>query len=442
MLRYLLVCFLGLLTATPAVGQETGLAGAPRLSGRFSLSEAVELALENHLSVSIGRAELRAQQARADEAGAAFGPDIALGTYLSTGDRAMIVSGAPGVEPGFWTGLPPGGLSMNLSMMLPLYTGGRLRARLGQAAAGQRAALARTALILRQTAREVRRAYHGLLRNYTREETARSELAFQQELLRLSRLKLQVGKVAPYVVRRMEAEGAAAEQRLNSTRSEVELSMVALRTAMGVSVDSQIEVDFPEAEPGPDQSLEESVQVALSERPDLAIARYAVDSADARVAEALSDYSPQLAAYAMAEGMRSRLTGPAALEGGYQVGLVLSWSLFDGGERDARLREAEAMLEVERLALRKMEYDVAAEVAAARIQLQVARRNEELAGVELTAAREELRIARLRFELGRSLFLEVLDAIATLSRARNNKSQATHARGLAEAEFLYAIGRY
>ncbi|MEW6277175.1 MAG: TolC family protein [Candidatus Eremiobacterota bacterium] len=440
--RVVLLGLLCLLLSVPALCQETGPGGAPRLRGRLTLQEAVQYSLEHHLSVTVSQAELRAMQARTAEAEAAFRPKISVGTYLNAGDTHMIVSGAPGVEPGFWTTLPAGGLSLNLSLMLPLYTGGRLQARLAQAEANERAGLARTSLTLLETARSTRQAYHGLLEARSMEETARWELVQQEEVLRLARQELEVGRLAPYVIRRMEAETAGARQRLNSSSADAEVAAVALRTTLGVSVDSPVELDEPAHESLPEGGLEECVRLALAERPDLAVARFALEAADQRLAEVLSEYSPQLAFYTMAEGIRPQLTGPAPFEGGYQVGLVLSWPLYDGGERDARQDEANAMLEARSAEVRRMEYAVAAEVANARTRLAVARVNEELAAAEVVAATEELRIARLRFELGRGIYLEVLDALAAAARARNNLSQARHGRGLAEAEFLYSVGRY
>jgi outer membrane protein TolC len=144
----------------------------------------------------------------------------------------------------------------------------------------------------------------------------------------------------------------------------------------------------------------------------------------------------------MAEAKQPQLAGPQPFDGGYQVGLLLSWPLYDGGERDARKDEAEAMREARSFELRQMELDVAAEIGRERARWAAARANEDLAVAEVRAAEEELRIARMRFELGRGIFLETLDALATLRRARSNKIEAAYRRGLAESDFLYATGRF
>lgn len=428
---------LGLLLILPAFAQE-----GPRPEGELTLDQAVRYSLEHHLSVAVSQAETRAAKARTAEAEAAFRPKLSLGIYLNAGDTDMIVSGVPGVEPGFWTNLPGGGLSTNLSFMLPLYTGGRLQARLAQAEVGERSAVARLALTLRQKARDVRKAYYELLQANARLDAAGAELAQQDELVRITREKKAVGREAPYVVLRIEAEAAAARQKLNDARAESDMAAITLRNTMGMPPDAALQVVAPGPAPLPNGNLDELVQQALAERPDVVVARYAVESADKRVAEVLSEYAPQLALYAMAEAKQPELAGPQPFDGGYQVGLVFSWPLYDGGERSARREEAEAMLDARQLELRQMELDVAAEVGKERVRWTAAAANEDLAAAEVVAAEEELRIARLRYDLGRGLFLEVLDALATLRRARSNQIEATYRRGLAESEFLYATGRY
>ncbi len=438
MLQRALLGVLGLLLVLPAFGQPE----RPKLEGELTLEQAVQYSLANHLAVAVGQAETRAAKARTAEAEAAFRPKISLGIYLNAGDTDMIVSGVPGVEPGFWTNMPGGGLSTNLSLMLPLYTGGRLQARLAQAEAGERTALARLALTMRQKARDVRKGFFEMLQARSELDAAAWELAQQEELLRISRERQTVGRVAPYVVLRVEAEVASARQKVNESDAALVMATINLKNAMGVAPGSDFTLSAPLPAPLPEGELEAIITTALAERPDLAVARYAVEAADKRVAEVLSEYAPQLALYAMAEAKQPELAGPTPFDGGYQVGLVFSWPLYDGGERDARSDEAEAMRDARQLELRQLEYDVAAEVERERARWKAALANETLAGTEVAAAEEELRIARLRFELGRGIHLEVLDALATLRRVRNNQIQAAYRRGLAESDFLYATGRY
>jgi outer membrane protein len=308
-------------------------AQAPRLEGPLSLQNSLEFALAHHPTLSVLQSESLAAQARVQEAQGAFWPKLAAGLYLNAGNTPMIVSAAPTVEPPFLTRLPGGAGSLNLSLMLPLYTGGRLQARLAQAQAEERAQLARTALAIQEVSRDTRRAYYEALQAQARLEASRWKLAQQEELLRLTIEKVRIGSLAGYIQRRIEAELAAATQEQNSAKAEQSNALVTLSLALGAAVDSDFQLSVPAQIEMPQETVQANLQQALQDRPDLVVARILVESSDQRLYQALSAYSPQLAAYAMAEGMRQPALGNGATEGGYQVGLVLSWPLFDR-ERD------------------------------------------------------------------------------------------------------------
>lgn len=414
--------------------------GPVPIEGRLNLTESVHFALTHHPALEAAQSEWLAAQARVSESEAAFWPKLGAGLYANAGNTAMIVTGAPTAEPAFWSALPAGGLSANLSLMLPLYTGGRLQARLGQARAEERAQLARTALTLREVARDARKAYYDALQAHSRLDTAGWKVVQQDELLRLTRHRVEVGSLALYVQRRVEAEVAAARQELNTAAAEESNAIVSLSVALGGAPDSHYQLAPPPPAQTPLQTPQQDVQLGLQDRPDLIVARHLIESSDQRLQQTLAAYSPQLAAYAMAEAMRQPALGPRPFEGGYQVGMVLSWPIFDG-ERDARSQEAEAMLSARQQEVRRLEQVVAGEVLRSRTRLEAAISNEILAATEVKAAEEELRIAKLRYQLGRGLYLEVLDAITVRLRAWQNVTSSLRERGAAEADFFYAVGR-
>lgn len=422
-----------------APGRPQGL-GKPRLDGAVNLSEAVGFALRNHPALDVADSEWRAAEARVLEAEAAFWPKLGAGLYANGGNAPMIVSGGSAVEPAFWSALPAGGSSLNLTAMLPLYTGGRLQARLERTRAEERAQLARTALTLRELARDARRAYYDVLQAQARRETARWKLTQAEELNRLTERKVQLGSLAPYVSLRVEAEVAAARQDLNQALADERSARLRLAVALGAALDSRMELEPPPPGQAPSQALSLDTEQSLRDRPDLVVARALVQAFGQRLQETLSTYSPQLTLYAMGERMRQPALVNQPFEAGYQVGLVVSLPLFDG-ERDARGQEAEAMLSARQQEVQRLEQIVAGEVARSRVELDAALQNEVLAEAEVRAAAAQLKIARLRFDLGRGLYLEVLDAISVQVRARQNATSAQRQRGVAEAEYLYALGR-
>jgi outer membrane protein TolC len=95
----------------------------------------------------------------------------------------------------------------------------------------------------------------------------------------------------------------------------------------------------------------------------------------------------------------------------FTLGVTVGLPLLDGGERSAALRRARA----DKARLTAQEQDlalrVAAEVLAADARLTAARANLAAAQTGERAAGENYRLALARYEAGKSLHVEVLDAL-------------------------------
>lgn len=126
----MLLVFLALLLAlvAPAGGAEPLSEAGLCLPARLDLQQAIAFAIEHHPTLRVANQEQRAAAARVQQSEGAFLPKLAAGAYVNTGNTGMIVPGAPGVEPQFWSSLPGGAVNFNLALMMPLYTGGRLQA--------------------------------------------------------------------------------------------------------------------------------------------------------------------------------------------------------------------------------------------------------------------------------------------------------------------------
>ena len=92
--------------------------------------------------------------------------------------------------------------------------------------------------------------------------------------------------------------------------------------------------------------------------------------------------------------------------------------------------------------LRQLELEATGQVTSARARLVASLQNLNLSKVELAKAEEDWRIAHLRQVAGRSLYVETLDALTALARARNNQLRALYSARLADADLVYATGRY
>jgi outer membrane protein TolC len=155
-----------------------------------------------------------------------------------------------------------------------------------------------------------------------------------------------------------------------------------------------------------------------------------------RAAKAL--YAPQVGWTVMANYMSG--TGDMG-QGGYLAGIAVGLPIFDGGRRKAMVGEAQAMREKALAEVERLKLQIASEVDTALRELQTALQNLQTAQAALKAAKEDERVAKVRYEAGRSVLVEYLDALATLVRAQVNYAQAIYELFVAYDKLQRAIGK-
>ena len=126
---------------------------------------------------------------------------------------------------------------------------------------------------------------------------------------------------------------------------------------------------------------------------------------------------------------------------GYSVGLVLTLPIFDGFMRENAINTAQARVDRAAQAESLARQQIAKDLYSAAFMLEAAKRSVDAAGVGVTQAAEEARAVRERFESGRGIQLEVLDAQVAVTRARLNEVTALADYQNAYAMWLRASGR-
>jgi outer membrane protein TolC len=138
-----------------------------------------------------------------------------------------------------------------------------------------------------------------------------------------------------------------------------------------------------------------------------------------------------------ADGARMRGDGAE----GYSAGVVVTLPIFDGFMRENTLRTAKSKLDRAVQAEGLARQQIARDVNDAALMLTAAEKSVEASRRGLEQAEEEARVIRERFESGRGIQLEALDAQVALTRARFNQVNALAEYQGAQALWLRAIGR-
>jgi len=262
------------------------------------------------------------------------------------------------------------------------------------------------------------------------------------ERLRVSRQMFDAGRIPRYYLLRDEAERADVIQMQAMAQSRAEQALVTLKTTLGLDLSSSITpADRLEYRPQT-VSVDEGIREASERQPEIKAAIKQREAAEADVRAAYGNYFPQVALSYMYDGQWSKNRNESSMTAdGYSVGLVVTLPLFDGFQRENAVNTAKAKLDRATQAEGIARQQIAKEVNQAALMLTAAEKSVEASRKGLDQAEEEFRVVKERFESGRGIHLEILDAQVSVTRARFNAVAALAEYNSALATWLRATGR-
>ncbi len=418
-------------------------AARPRV---LTLDQALqELEAQN---LSLVQAKERAEEARAvvRQSMSALLPTLsASGNYTRNSDQARIsirniFAQLPIATP---SGLPPDTIMQPLesftasgSLRVPLFvpTAWADLAAATEAATAAKASTEVTRLQLRTALRQA--AWTGAAGE---EIVAASEraVATALEQVRSAERAVQAGTAVPLAVLQAKTEETQRESDLVGARAELERARLATGVLLGKAEPVQITLSPPVAsQPGDGDAL---VEEALAHRPELAAQAALVRSAERQVDSAWWRLAPQISASGTA--FASNVVYPTGDKDGWRATLDLSWTLYDGGFRYGKRRQAAAALDEASAAAEAQRVGVVQDVENATRDLGVAQERMQLGERQRDLAAEAAATARRSFDAGVAGSVDVLDANDRLFRAEVGLADARARLGVAVADLDRAVGR-
>ena len=436
------------MAAAPAAAQQL-----PRIEGPLTMDQAVDLAREKSLRVKAAVADSQAMDSMRREALAPFWPQASANGYFNDQRMAPNVYSSAGntMARNYQVFNSDQTRDANLTAMYSLFSGGR--DYYGYKAAARRADAGRE--MLRgaevEVAMQARLDYLAALREAENLTVTRDLLQNVQERLRVTREQFEAGRMPRYYVLRDEAELANVVQMEAMVKSRAELALVSLKTTLGVDLGSSITLTDRLAYGPISVSIEEGVREATERQPEIKAAVKQREAAEAEVRAAYGNYFPQVSVGYMydwglmrnrawesqAENMRMRTDSAE----GYSVGVVVTLPIFDGFMRENALNTAKAKLERAGQAEGLVRQQIAKDVNQAALMLAAAEKGVEASRRGLQSAEEDFRVVKERFESGRGILVEILDAQVAVTRARFNVVNALADYQSAAAMWLRATGR-
>ncbi|MDO8684975.1 MAG: TolC family protein [Armatimonadota bacterium] len=425
---------IGLFASNQALAQNDILV----LKQTLSIQDAVTIALANNPSVAIKTADAEAAKSRIGMAKSMTKPRLSTTTFGTTGTMSNIIPGPASVDPQGMVIVPDKGqIDQNLMAMYPLYTGGRLSGQVRGARGQYQAAASDSTTAKLDVALEAKTAYRRVLLAGRFVEAYKKRTDESKERVRIAEAAFTEGRIAKYDLLRNQTELAEAEQQLVNAQRDADIALVDLKSAMGVSQSSEITLSDQLAFQPAQIALADLESRSLQQRPEVAAVKARLKAAEAGVGVAKSSYKPQIYAIGMQDFVTSSGNG---FDNGFTVGIAASLPIIDGGQRKSTVNEAKAMLRRMQAEEREVVLMVSRNVATAWAELQAASKNVGLAQAAVDQAEEDYRVIKLRYEAGKATNVEVLDALASMTRAETNYAQALFEHNVAQDRLERAVG--
>ena len=286
--------------------------------------------------------------------------------------------------------------------------------------------------IHRKVIYQVELAYYRVLSTMAQQEAAEANLANAQTVQAAAQERLTNGLATRPDVLEAQSATAQAQFDLQSAIGAKETARGDLASAIGTSASVAISLEPITSLTAPDNindTVEQLIDRALQQRPDLLQQVATLRAQEAAVKEAHAAYYPKLTVGVVAAPQflygfqeqfpvtqTSLLTGTALAS--------LNWTIFDGGARRSNLAQAQANSRAASAQIDSTRNQIADEVWRAYSNVKTAFRQREAATALLQSAQESYSAALEAYNYGVRNLLDVTNAQRVLAQARSTDINA------------------
>ena len=282
----------------------------------------------------------------------------------------------------------------------------------------------------------VAQLYYGVASLQELTAVQERQVVLTKERERDSRVRFEAGTGTKVGLLRAEIDRAQAEEDLKRAQIDFQRARLALATALDRADDFDIVI--PTSPPAPKGTNLE--QQALDLRPDVKAAAEALDLAYGERMRIYMQYLPSIGVFGAYNYATTGTFNPNAFT--WQVGIGLTWNIFDGGLREASIREQSAKIVEADAYKRQVDLNAVTRVKQAELDLQGAVANRAKARERTGLAQENARLVDVAYKAGAATYLESTDSVQTLRQAEVGLVAESLNVDLATLKLLNAVGAF
>lgn len=271
-----------------------------------------------------------------------------------------------------------------------------------------------------------------------RTDTAQADLETAQALYDKAADQQKAGTTPAIDTVRAHVELQSRQQQLIVARNNFAKQKLALARVIGLAPGQEFTLATQAPyEPLATAQLEEDLRKAYLSRPDYLAAVQQVRSAELMRRAATAEHYPSID---MGGNYGAAGVNLGISHGVFQAGGTLNIPIFEGGRIHSDVLAAEAELRQSRQQLDNLRGQIDYEVRSARLDLQAAADQVEVARSSVDLAHQELTQSQDRFSAGVTDNLEVVQAQESVVAANENYISSLYAHNIAKLELAKAIG--
>jgi outer membrane protein len=413
--------------------------------GPISLADAINLALKQNQTVLRAQKDVEATEGVVIQTRAIALPKLGLaGDYgaVQGSDIDQLDQGTNTLKFGATQGW-----RTQLKLMQSIYEGGRMVSAFRSARLTRERSLLDYQTAVVDIVLLVKVAYYDVLLAQQQIVVQEASLELLSRELADTTKRFEAGTVPRFNVLRAEVEVANARPKLIRARNSFRIAKNNLALLLGFRIPKESFEDIPlnlsgklEAEPF-DIQLPQAIAVAMDKRTELRARRKEQALREEDIVNAKAGYRPSLQAFAGYDAHSSQFSTDLLDQyHGWQAGVQLNWSLFDGFYTRGKVMQARALhdrsvIEVDDAARR-----IELEVRTAFSNFIEAREVLESQKKVLEQAEEAVRLASARYQAGTGTQLDVLSAQTALTDARSTQIEALRDYSVARSRLERSLG--
>lgn len=270
-----------------------------------------------------------------------------------------------------------------------------------------------------QLAQQVKLKFYEALAAKKLADVAKQNVKTLDDHLQKTQVQKRGGVSTQFDVLRIEVQLSDAKAEEILTSDNVEISKKALTEAMGLDTDSR---DVTGDLPNPEGRLVENLQVPTPESREDVRALLSRDEATSQIVKTASVFwVPKIGLsyqYSYYNNRDNTLIDASNYRNAWELGLSLTWNLFDGMASIARSHEADAEYVKSQKLVRQAMLHIPVEFDKWKKRFVTASVNYKAKVLNVTRAQESVRLAQEGYRAGTRINSEVLDAELDLFRAR------------------------